>query len=166
MKTAHVPIRLPAHSAPRIEGISLANRRSYIYDICAIIRPILISACQFLPSIKEKSRSTVGKNGLWPVAWRDRKWHSKTSRSLHPNSGTHWIVGERHVERLLIRDKTLVRPLLSIRRVHLRREHDPRISSSGIPYGAFTCMLKACFKEAVRSKKSAQENTKIRGHRE
>lgn len=75
-------------------------------------------------------------------------------------------IGERHVERLLIRDKTLVRPLLSIRRVHPRREHDPRISSSGIPYGAFTCMLKACFKEAVRSKKSAQENMKIRGHRE
>lgn len=43
----------------------------YIYDICTIIRPILISACQFLPSIKERSLSEVDTRygrmvcGLW-----------------------------------------------------------------------------------------------------
>lgn len=80
------------------------------------------------------------------------------------NSETRRVVG--HVERLLIRDKTLVRPLLSI---HPRREHDILLllllllpdSLRGVYVHA-----KSLFESALEKETSAQGNTKVRGHRE
>ena len=173
MKTAHVPIlRLPARSsAACIEGIRPANRRAriyiyiYIYDICTIIRPILISACQFLPSIKERSRSGVDTRygrmvcGLWRGVIESGI--RKRAGPCIQNSETRRVVG--HVERLLIRDKTLVRPLLSI---HPRREHDILLLLFPDSLRGVYVHAKSLFESALEKETSAQGNTKVRGHRE